>query len=146
MLNRIGKGVPLGTIHPAGFGNVLEGIVQFAGGIVFRLGMAHEFDAGIKSHNGIGIASFYGISINLGNILIEVNVHIAAVKPPACHLITVSGRPLINNLRPLFGKSYIKRLILGTFGQPECLLGAFVAIRYLTRQVQYQPDAFLAEF
>ena len=69
--------------------------------------------------------------VTLGDGVIEVNVFISPVEPPAGHLVPIAVRPLLNYLAPFVGEGQIDRLVLCALRQTEGFLRARVLIRDL---------------
>ena len=66
---------------------------------------------------------------------------VAAVEPPAGHVVAIAIGPFLNHLGPLAGEGEVDRLILLALGQAEGLLRTGVLVGRLARQIQHQPDA-----
>ena len=81
------------------------------------------------------------IRIDLRNGVIEADMGVAAVEPPARDLLPVAVRPFLDDLAPFPGEFQVDRLVAGLGTDPERLLGASIVVGGLAGQVEHQLDA-----
>jgi len=132
--------VPLRAIHPARGWENIKRLVQFAGGVIFGAGVAHQLDARVEGDNRLRVAPLDRVGVDAGDRFVELDMLVAAIEPPTRDLVAVACRPFVNDLGPLVREILVDRLVLSPLRQPERPLGTTVSVRCLARQIQHQPD------
>ena len=95
--------------------------------------------AGLEGNGRLRVAAFDRVGVDAGDRFVELDVLVAAVKPPTRDLVAVACRPFMNDLGPLMRELLVDRLVLSPLRQPERPLGTRVSVRCLARQIQHQP-------
>ena len=141
IVSHVSQRMPLRSFDPARGGDELQRLVEFAGGVVFRSCPADDFNAGVEGDDSVRVAVFDGRCVTLGDGIVEVNVFVAPVEPPAGHFVAVAIRPLLNYLAPFVGEDRIDWLVSRALRQAERFLRSCVFIGNLTGQIEHQPNA-----
>ena len=111
--------MPLRAFKPSFSGNDLKRLVEFAGSVIFGFRPADDFDAGIEGDDRFGVAVFHGRRIPSRDGVVEVDMLVAAVKPPAGHLLPIPVGPFLDDLAPLLGEGQVDGLVLRALGKPK---------------------------
>ena len=137
--------MPLRSTDKPGHRMNVKRLVQLARRVVLGLGPPHQLHAWVERRQGRRIPVMNRSGVSLRNLIIEPNLCVATIEPPAGDLVSVAVGPFLNHARPTAGKRLIDWLVSVPCPQAERFLRLHVLIGCLAGQVQHQPDAALLD-